>query len=74
GAPLAPERLRMRDPGYRPALNEEGRMEREILARMDGGASLEEIARALRERFPHRFPRLEDALTRVGRLAETYGV
>jgi type I protein arginine methyltransferase len=70
--PLSPERLRRRHPGYRPRLREEGRADAAALARMDGGASLDEIARELRALFPDRFPSFEEALTYAGRLAETY--
>lgn len=71
--PLSPARLRRRAHGYRPVLGEEGRIDRLVLERMEGGATLEEIARALHIAFPARFSRWEDALTRVGRLAERYG-
>ncbi|HST61073.1 MAG TPA: methyltransferase domain-containing protein, partial [Longimicrobium sp.] len=43
--PISPTRLRRRAHGFRPALGEAGRIDRMILGRMDGGASLEEIAR-----------------------------
>ena len=72
GAPIPPARLRKRAHGFRPALGEEGRIDGMILGRMDGGASLEEIARAVHAAFPARFARWEDALTRVGRLSEQY--
>jgi protein arginine N-methyltransferase 1 len=70
--PLSPERLRRRQPGYRPRLREEGRADAAALARMDGGASLDEIACELRDLFPARFPSFEEALTHAGRLAEAY--
>ena len=70
---LSPERLRRRAPGHRPRRSAEGEVEWMILSAMDGGRSLEEIARALAERFPDRFARIEDALTRVGRVAEALG-
>jgi type I protein arginine methyltransferase len=70
--PLSPARLRRRAHGFRPALGEQGRIDRMILGRMDGGASLEEIAREVQAAFPTRFPRWEDALTRVGRLSDEY--
>lgn len=71
--PLSPAKLRRRAHGHRPVLGEEGRIDRMVLERMDGGATLEEIARALHAAFPARFSRWEDALTRVGRLSEHYG-
>lgn len=72
GQPISPARLRRRAHGFRPALGEAGRIDRMILGRMDGGASLEEIAREVRAAFPDRFARWEDALTRVGRLSDEY--
>ncbi|HEX6039026.1 50S ribosomal protein L11 methyltransferase [Longimicrobium sp.] len=71
--PLSPAKLRRRAHDHRPVLGEEGRIDRMVLERMDGGATLEEIARALQAAFPARFARWEDALTRVGRLSEQYG-
>lgn len=72
GQPISPERLRRRAHAFRPALGEEGRIDRMVLERMDGGASLEQIAREVQAAFPARFPRWEDALTRVGTLSERY--
>ncbi len=72
GQPLSPGRLRKRAHGFRPRLGEEGRIDAMILARMDGGTSLEEVAREVHAAFPARFPRWEDALTHVGRLSEQY--
>lgn len=71
--PLSPARLRMRSHGHRPKLGEDGRMDRMILDRMDGAATLEEIARAVAAEFPGRFTSWEDALTHAGRLVEKYG-
>jgi protein arginine N-methyltransferase 1 len=71
--PMSPARLRRRAHDHRPVLGEDGRIDRMVLERMDGGATLAEIARALHAAFPARFARWEDALTRVGRLAEQYG-
>ena len=72
GQPISPARLRRRAHGFRPALGEAGRIDRMILGRMEGGASLEEIAREVQAAFPARFARWEDALTRVGRLSDEY--
>lgn len=72
GQPISLARLRRRAHGFRPALGEAGRIDRMILGWMDGGASLEEIAREVRAAFPARFARWEDALTRVGRLSDEY--
>ena len=70
--PPSPSRLRRRAHDFRPALGEEGRIDAMILARMDGGATLGEIAREVQAAFPARFPTWEEALTRVGRLSEGY--
>ena len=70
--PPSPSRLRRRAHDFRPVLGEEGRIDAMILARMDGGATLGEIAREVRAAFPARFPTWEEALTRVGRLSEGY--
>jgi protein arginine N-methyltransferase 1 len=71
-ATLSPDRLRRRADSFVPRLGEEGRIDALVLSRMDGSASLAEIARELRERFPARFATWEEALTRVGRLSEEY--
>ncbi len=71
-AALSPAQLRKRAAGYVPALDEDGQMDEFILARMDGKASQEEIARRTAERFSSRFARWEDAIARVSRLAQKY--
>jgi hypothetical protein len=43
-----------------------------VLARMDGRMPVGEIAHALRARFPERFARWEDAVSRVGVLSDRY--
>jgi protein arginine N-methyltransferase 1 len=70
--PPSAQRLRRRADGFRAALGEDGRIDAWVLGRMDGGATLGEIARELRERFPARFATWEAALTRVGGLSEQY--
>jgi protein arginine N-methyltransferase 1 len=64
--------LRRRADSFVPALGGEGEVEAFALARMDGRASVGEIARALMERFPGRFARWEDAVSRVGGLSERF--
>ncbi|HET7234586.1 MAG TPA: class I SAM-dependent methyltransferase [Longimicrobium sp.] len=68
----SPTRLRKRDDGFRATLGEDGRVGAFVLQRMDGSASLGEIARELRERFPARFATWEAALAHAGRLADQY--
>jgi protein arginine N-methyltransferase 1 len=72
GVPFSPARLRRRADGFVPRLGEDGRVDALILSRMDGAASLGDIAREVRERFPARFATWEEALTRVGALSEQY--
>jgi protein arginine N-methyltransferase 1 len=71
--PLSPARLRARSHVHRPRLGEDGRIDRMVLERMEGAATLEEIARELAAAFPARFGTWEEALTHAGRLAEKYG-
>ena len=59
--PIVPAELRKRSPQYQPVLTEAGEAERQILARMDGQASVEEIAREIYGRFGGRFQSLEEA-------------
>lgn len=68
----SPSRLRKRADGFAPALGPDGRIDAYVLGRMDGSATLGEIAREVRERFPGRFVTWEAALAHVGRLSETY--
>ncbi|HET7461743.1 MAG TPA: class I SAM-dependent methyltransferase [Longimicrobium sp.] len=68
----SPSRLRRRADGFAPALDENGRIDAYVLGRMDGSATLGEIARELRERFPARFATWEAALAHAGRLSESY--
>jgi len=70
--PISPARLRRRADSFVPRLGEDGRIDALVLSRMDGGASLGDIAREVRERFPARFATWEAALTRVGALSEQY--
>jgi protein arginine N-methyltransferase 1 len=70
--PPSPDRLRRRADSFVPTLAEEGRIEAFVLARIDGATPLGEIARALADAFPERFPTWEAALGRVGTLSERY--
>lgn len=70
--PARPQELRKRAHDFRPVLGEQGRMDALVLGMMDGGATLEAIARALQGRFPERFPTWEDALSRAARLSQAY--
>jgi protein arginine N-methyltransferase 1 len=72
GEPLSPARLRKQSASHVPALNDDGRIDQLGLALMDAGQPLGEIAHELARRFPQRFARWEDALTRAGELATRY--
>jgi protein arginine N-methyltransferase 1 len=72
GKPLSPESLRRVADSFRPALGEDGEIDRLVLGLMNGERSLGEIARELAERFPERFPSARAALTRAGELSEKY--
>jgi type I protein arginine methyltransferase len=73
GSLLSLAELRRGAPGHRPSLAPEGEVEREILLRMDGSATVAEIAAALAARFPDRFPAPADALDRVAAVARRLG-
>jgi protein arginine N-methyltransferase 1 len=64
-SPISAETLALRAAGHRPALNEEGAIERFILERMDGSRPLQAIADEVRERFPGHFADSRKALDRV---------
>lgn len=64
--------LRKRAHDFRPVLGEQGRMDAMVLGMMDGGATLEQIARELQRRFPARFGDWEEALSRAARLSQAY--
>jgi protein arginine N-methyltransferase 1 len=72
GVPLSPAQLRKRAASHVPVLDEDGQIDRQILALMDGEISLGEIARRIQDLFPARFALWRDALTRVGELSKKY--
>jgi protein arginine N-methyltransferase 1 len=72
GEPLSPVRLRKQAASYVPALTDNGQIDRYILESMDGRSSSDEIARSLSARYPSRFAKWSEALTRVGELAKKY--
>jgi protein arginine N-methyltransferase 1 len=69
GALLSPASLLKRSSQHVPQLSEEGLTKRRALDLMDGGNSLEEIARRLTIEFPKQFARWEQALTFVGAIS-----
>lgn len=64
--------LRRRADTFVPRLDDDGEVDAFALGMMDGRASVGEIAWAVMERFPGRFGRWEDAVSRVGQLSERY--
>ena len=72
GAPLSPARLRKQSASHVATLNDDGRIDQLSLQMMESGTPLGEIARHLTLKFPARFARLQDALTRVGELSARY--
>lgn len=72
GVTLSPARLRKRESGHVPALDEEGQIDLLILSLMTGEHSLGDIARRVANDFPDRFKSRQDALTRVGELSLKY--
>jgi protein arginine N-methyltransferase 1 len=72
GEPLSIGNLRKQSDAYIPELNPEGMIDHYILTQMTGQTPLGEIAKHLAEHYPQKFPRWQDALTRVGELAGKY--
>ena len=69
GAPISLDKLKQREAGYIPAPAGDAKVDGFVLSRVDGQASLAEIATELRARFRQRFLRHQDALTRTADLA-----
>jgi protein arginine N-methyltransferase 1 len=72
GEPVVPSELRKRLPQYRPCLTEAGEIERQILARIDGQASIEEIARDLYATVAERFRSLDEARQAVADVSQRF--
>jgi protein arginine N-methyltransferase 1 len=73
GVPLSLDRLRRREAGHVPMLNEDGEIDRLILSLADGVTPLREIAVRIAEKFPTRFGHWEEALTWVADTLGRYG-
>ena len=65
GLNLQADELARWDPDHVPELEPELAIDRVVLAGVDGVKTLDEIAEALRERFPDRFPGDEESQRRV---------
>jgi Ribosomal protein L11 methyltransferase (PrmA)/Arginine methyltransferase oligomerization subdomain len=72
GEALALDRLRQREAGHIPRLDEAGDIDRFIIAQIDGQTSLGTLADRLLARFPERFSCWERALARAGEVAERH--
>ncbi|TVQ95020.1 MAG: class I SAM-dependent methyltransferase [Chromatiaceae bacterium] len=72
GSPLALDKLKRRAADYVPLADDKAGIDRFVLERIDGQASLGEIAEALSARYPERFAEFKDALTYCADLAERY--
>lgn len=67
--PFSTDELRRQAHDFRPRLSEQGRIDAAVMGMMDGGSTLQEIARALQDRFPGQFATWERALARAGRVS-----
>ncbi len=72
GTPISLDKLKQREAGYIPPSAEAAEIDQFVLSQLDGRTSLGEIATGLRTRFPQRFPRQQDALTRAADVAQRY--
>jgi protein arginine N-methyltransferase 1 len=72
GTPLAPRTLSLAAADATPELSQDGLIDREALAMMDGATPLADIAERLHSRYPDAFPGAREALDRVAALARRY--
>ena len=72
GVPLSPARLQKRADTHVPTLNEDGKVDRLILAFMSEDLALADIACRVSAQFPNRFAARQEALARVAELSEKY--
>jgi len=73
GIPFSPENLRKLSAASIPKLNDDGKIDLFILDRLHRRRPLGEIAAGLAKKFPKQFSSVQDALTRVGALAQRFG-
>lgn len=71
--PLSPRIMRKKADSYQPQIGRAGSACQYALARMDGNATVAQIARELAERFPDLYPRAELAGRFVRELASRFG-
>ncbi len=72
GANLSLKSLRRQALNYIPRLSEAGQADLWMVERMDGSASLQEIAESASERFPRLFATWHDAFARVAELSKNF--
>jgi protein arginine N-methyltransferase 1 len=72
GANFSPHSLRCQALDYAPALSEAGRADLWMLERMDGSASLQNIAQAAAKRFPRLFSSWQEAFRRAADLSREF--
>jgi type I protein arginine methyltransferase len=70
--PLSLLQLRKSSSDYLPSLNQDGEIDRLILNLISDGLVLGDIATQVQEKFPTYFTNWQNALTRVGNLAQKY--
>lgn len=74
-APFQPRDLHLMkssDPSFRPVLNREGRIRKQILELMQGEKTLLEITRDIFEKYPGEFTSVEEAMGKISRLAKKF--
>jgi hypothetical protein len=64
--------MKAADPSFRPVLNREGKVRKQILESMNGDKTIPEIARDLHDRYPGEFVSMEEAVGKVARLAKKF--
>ena len=67
------EALRKSESRYSPKLNYEGQIQRDVLTMMDGQTCLADMASALYQRYPERFPAPTSALAFVAEVSRAFG-
>ena len=67
------DNLRKSEASHQPQLSEAGRIQQAILAKMDGQASLADIATAMQQLYPKKFRSFDLALAEVARCSRLYG-
>ena len=73
GSDLSLAELRTSASKFQPRLNEEGRIQRRVLALMEGQMSLQAISHELVKEFPDRFKRWQDAFNLVASISRNFG-